>query len=197
MEARVDVMVLRTPTLADEQQVRAAQAELEADGFQFAFLQPDESWNDYVTRTEQYRRRPLPEPWVPATMFLAEVDGVVVGRVHVRHELNDTLLAVGGHIGYGVRPAFRRRGYASEMLRRALAYCRDEIGLERVLVTCDDDNIGSATVIENAGGVLENVVADGDVPKRRYWITLGSMTHDDGDATSGITSRPANLGRAK
>ena len=165
-------MVLRTPTLADEEQVRAAQEELEADNFQFAFLQPDESWNDYVTRTEQYRRRPLPQPWVPATMFLADVDGIIVGRVHVRHELNDQLLAVGGHIGYGVRPGFRRRGYATEMLRRALEFCRDELGLERVLVTCDDDNVGSAKVIETAGGILENIVTDRGIQKRRYWITL-------------------------
>jgi len=85
--------------------------------------------------------------------------------------LNDFLAAVGGHIGYGVRPAFRRRGYATEILRRAVAIAHDE-GVGRILVVCDDDNVGSARVIESCAGVLESVVTpeEGGAPLRRYWI---------------------------
>jgi predicted acetyltransferase len=78
---------------------------------------------------------------------------------------------VGGHIGYGVLAQYRRRGYATEILRQSLVVARS-VGVGRVLVTCDDDNVGSAAVIEAIGGRLENVVdaAPGKAPKRRYWI---------------------------
>lgn len=90
----------------------------------------------------------------------------------IRHELNDFLLRIGGHIGYTVVPEFRRRGYATEMLRQSLAIARQRFELTRVLVTCDDNNVGSMRTIEKNGGVLENVVTgpDLDTPKRRYWI---------------------------
>jgi predicted acetyltransferase len=70
-----------------------------------------------------------------------------------------------------VLPAHRRRGYATEILQQSLIIIR-AIGVDRVLVTCDDDNIGSMKVIEKCGGVLESVVTyDGDrIGKRRYWI---------------------------
>ena len=62
------------------------------------------------------------------------------------------------------------------MLRQALDIAREEIGLTRVLVTCDDDNVGSIRTIEKNGGVLESIVADPEMttPKRRYWIDTGA-----------------------
>ena len=110
----------------------------------------------------------LPEGRVPATQWvIADDDGVYVGFLQMRHELNDFLLDVGGHIGYSVRPTRRREGHASRALGLAVRRAAD-LGLDRVLVTCDDDNLASARTIESQGGVLEDVR---DV-KRRYWIAV-------------------------
>jgi predicted acetyltransferase len=140
----------------------------------FVFLlgwDPDQPWAAYVRALERHRRGlELAPGWVPDTFLAAAVDGEVVGRVSIRHELNEFLENVGGHVGYAVRPAHRRRGYATEILRQALIIARSE-GVDEVLVTCDEDNLASATIIERQGGVLEDVRPDPEgPPKRRYWI---------------------------
>jgi predicted acetyltransferase len=127
----------------------------------------------YLERLEQRARgEGLPSGRVPATFLFAFDGPTIVGRATIRHELNDVLLRIGGHIGYVVVPQFRRRGYATAILRLAIEFARQKLGLTRVLVTCDDDNVGSIRTIEKNGGVLENVVSgpDLDTPKRRYWI---------------------------
>lgn len=94
-----------------------------------------------------------------------------VGAVNIRHYLNDALLKNGGHIGDGVRPSQRRKGIATRMIALALDECR-KLDIDRVLMTCDSGNIGSAKSIINNGGVLENeVVIDGETVQR-YWIQL-------------------------
>ena len=109
---------------------------------------------------------------VPSTFLFAFASGRIVGRVSIRHSLNAFLARVGGHIGYVVVPEFRRRGYATRMLRLALKIANEKLGIRSVLVTCDDDNIGSIKTIERCGGVLESIVTGSDlkIPKRRYWI---------------------------
>lgn len=112
---------------------------------------------------------------VPSTAYFAVAAGEIVGTIQIRHCLNDFLLGYGGHIGFGVRPSRRRKGFASEMLRLALLKCRG-LGIEKALVTCDKDNAGSARTILKNGGVLENEIPreDGNV-LQRYWIsTAGS-----------------------
>ncbi|MDR2977107.1 MAG: GNAT family N-acetyltransferase [Streptococcaceae bacterium] len=108
---------------------------------------------------------------VLASEFLTKraSDGRIVGLVQIRHELNDFLLEIGGHIGDMIRPKERRKGYGTEQIRLALEKCR-ELGIPRVLVTCDRDNIASAKTIQKNGGILENEVMDADVVKQRYWI---------------------------
>jgi len=89
----------------------------------------------------------------------------------VRHVLNQYLARVGGHVGCGVRQRARRRGHATEILHRLLGLLHG-LAVERALITCDQDNRGSATVIERCGGVLQDVVEDDGVLKRRYWVDL-------------------------
>ena len=111
---------------------------------------------------------PPPEGLVHATQFWITDDAdALVGFLHLRHTLNDFLHERGGHIGYGVRPTRRREGHASRALALGLAALRD-LGADRALVTCDDDNAASVRTIESQGGVLEDV-RDGT---RRYWIAL-------------------------
>jgi predicted acetyltransferase len=123
---------------------------------------------------EQQRGIDLPLNHVPSTFLFAFLGSRIVGRVSIRHSLNESLQRIGGHIGYVVVPEFRRRGYATEILARALQIARDVAGIRHVLVTCDDDNIGSIRTIEKNGGRLENIISGHDLkkPKRRYWIDV-------------------------
>ena len=132
------------------------------------------SFPEYVRQHDRWSRgKELPAGYVPASFFVGVVDGTVVGRVSLRHRLNEYLTKIGGHIGYGVVPSQRRRGYASAMLRLALDRCRD-LDIAQALVTCDVSNAGSRIVIERCGGVLENLTDDPVLPaqQRRYWIAV-------------------------
>ena len=113
------------------------------------------------------------ENLVPDSTFfcLDEDRDIFVGAVNIRHYLNEALLRDGGHIGDGVRPSERRKGIATKMIGLALDECR-KLGIDRVLMVCDKDNIGSAKSIINNGGVLENEIIDGEVIEQRYWIEL-------------------------
>ena len=156
----------------DADVVLAAHRVLAAEGFTFALHHADGMpWDEYLAQLDAGRcGGALPPGRVPATFLLAEHDGTVVGRVSVRFALNDQLLHEGGHIGFAVLPEHRRKGHASEMLRQGLVVAR-AAGVGRVLVCCDDDNLGSANVIERCGGRLEStVIASDGVPVRRYWI---------------------------
>lgn len=114
----------------------------------------------------------LPADWVPASSFFLMRDGKFIGRVSIRHKLNDHLRLYGGHIGYYIRADERRKGYGSRILKLALEEAR-KLDLERVLVTCDEGNIASQKIIEKNGGILENIEpTENGPPKRRYWIVL-------------------------
>lgn len=111
--------------------------------------------------------------WVPdTTLFCLDKDrNILVGAVNIRHYLNDALLKTGGHIGDGVRPSERRKGYATAMIALALDECK-KLGIDKVLICCNKENIGSAKSIINNGGILENEIeVDGHI-EQRYWIQL-------------------------
>ena len=118
----------------------------------------------------------LPEGRVLATQFLAvrETDGKVVAMVQVRHYFNEYLEKYAGHIGYSVRPSERRKGYAKEQLRLCLIWCRETLGLDKVLISCEPDNPASRGAILANGGVYESTVHEPgeDIDLELYWITL-------------------------
>lgn len=126
----------------------------------------------FVEQMLYHQANPLPH-FVAQTMFWIVRGEEYVGRLGLRHELNEMLRQFGGHIGYDIRPSMRRKGFGT----RALALGLDEarrLGLERVLVTCSEHNIGSRKIIEANGGVLEDMVV---TPFReeltcRYWIDI-------------------------
>lgn len=124
----------------------------------------------------------VPEGRVQATQFLAVriSDGRLVGMLQARHTLDDYLRKFAGHIGYSVRPSERRKGYAKEQLRQALAYCKETLGLPRVLITCLDNNEASRRTILSAGGVFDGTAYEPNDQEilERYWINLGEKDHE-------------------
>ncbi len=118
----------------------------------------------------------VPENKVPATQFvLTDTDtGRIYGMLQVRHDLNDYLRRFAGHIGYSVRPTERRKGYAKRMLKQALSYCKVELGMSRVMVSCLVENEASRRTILACGGVFEEKVYEHieHVWLEKYWISL-------------------------
>lgn len=108
-----------------------------------------------------------------STFFCLDLDrNIFVGAVNIRHYLNEGLLKSGGHIGDGIRPSERRKGYATAMIGLVLEECK-KLGINKVLMCCDKDNVGSAKSIQNNGGILENEFINEDgVIEQRYWINL-------------------------
>jgi len=114
---------------------------------------------------EAQEQSPRPEGRVPQTT-LWWVDGdEYLGRISIRHRLTAGLREIGGHIGYDIRPSARQRGHATAMLAAVLPVARS-LGIDRALLTCDEDNLASRRVIEANGGVLE----DKSGGKVRYWV---------------------------
>lgn len=117
----------------------------------------------------------VPSHLVPATQFffIRKSDNKLVGMIQIRHRFNDYLEKYAGHIGYSVRPSERRKGYAKEMLRMTLPFCR-EIGIDKVMITCIDGNIGSEKTILANGGVYEYTIHEPNENEdlKRFWITL-------------------------
>jgi predicted acetyltransferase len=119
------------------------------------------------------RGEQLPAGWVPnTTRFLME-GGRFLGVSNLRHRLTDALIEHGGHVGYSVRPSARGQGHATRLLMAAKTAARG-LGIDRMLVTCDRDNLASARVIEKCGGALwqEGLYEPLGVVVRRYWILL-------------------------
>ena len=133
---------------------------------------------DLLARFERYRQAiDLPEGYVGATSYWLVDDEQqrFLREQDIRHSLTDSLLRYGGHIGYAIRPGEWNKGYGTLMLQLALPHAK-QLGITRCLITCDDDNPGSARVMEKNGFVLSdkipNIIDGQAIITRRYWKTL-------------------------
>ena len=134
----------------------------------------DQNIEEFVAYLDMMENDP-PRLLVPGTLFCL-VDGEeILGVCEIRHFLNSGLLKYGGHIGYGVAPKHRGNGYAAKMIEMSMPFMK-EVGIDRALITCVEENVASAKSIINAGGVLENeveIIRNG-MPKigQRYWVNV-------------------------
>lgn len=152
------------------------------------WLSVEQDFSPYVIRKNDYHdfdrylelleiKEETREGYVPDSVWflLDDERNILLGAVNIRHYLNRNLCHTGGHIGDGIRPSERRKGYATKMIGFALEKCQ-ELGIRKVLMTCDADNIGSAKSIMNNGGVMDYEVMDEGVLEKRFWITLEEET---------------------
>lgn len=137
-------------------------------------LKDPQEWLKYNALMENPKT--VPDNKVPATQFvLTDTDtGRIYGMLQVRHDLNEYLRKFAGHIGYSVRPTERRKGYAKKMLKQALKFCKEDLGMSRVMVSCLVENEASRRTILACGGVFEEKVYEHieNVWLEKYWITL-------------------------
>lgn len=171
--------VLTRPTPAYARQIAEFRREFLDEGGSMDGMGPLRRMEDPIAYIERCAAGEdpnlVPSNRVPATQFLfiRKADDKLVGMIQVRHYFNELLEKYSGLIGYSVRPSERRKGYAKEMLRMALPFCK-EIGLEKVLITCIDGNTGSEKTILANGGMYESTVYEPDeqVHLKRFWIAL-------------------------
>lgn len=177
MEARADLDELRLVRLSldlEEAYMEMAREHQAAPGAELFTMQVPENYAEFVAKQEWFSRgERLPEGWVPQTFFCLMRGDRMVGVCRLRHSITPALEQCGGHIGYGIRPTERGKGYGTQQLRLALDEAR-KMGLKRVLITCNKDNIASYRVMEKNGGVRTSDGLDQNdgTIQRRYWIDL-------------------------
>jgi len=170
------MMILKRYDEIDENRYMELMDEWEAEGVRinpFAVIRAGKSFDELMSswrwgESEAVREKGL----VPATLyFLSDDSGRLYGAIHLRHELNEHLRHFGGHIGYGIRPSERRKGYATLQLRLMLEKLRS-MGYDKVMITCDVDNIGSEKTILKNGGKLQGIVEHEKGKGKVFWIEL-------------------------
>jgi len=169
-------MKLILPSIKYKNSFLDALEEFHAEGKEL-FYNPTEIDADFDAGIEKANERMSGVPKeqrVPDTLFWLVDNGEFIGRVSLRHTLNERLKEYGGHVGYYIRPSEQGKGYGTQALRLAIEEAK-KLGLKKILVTCDEDNIGSRKVIEKNGGVLQDVIKtplNDNRPLMRWWIDL-------------------------
>lgn len=134
-----------------------------------------DDYDGWIQRVDDHSKGINLGDYVPGNTYFVvrENDNKIIGMINIRHKLNDNLLQHGGHIGYGVRPTERQKGYATQMVYLAIKRCK-ELGIKKVLLTCNKSNIGSAKVIKNNFGILETEFKEDESDEiiQKYWIDV-------------------------
>lgn len=167
-------MQLIKPTKKYEKSWHEAMAEFRAEGRKGFWNWEKEPLNldEYIKLTRDNEKgESLPKDWVPATTYWLIDNGQFVGHTNIRHRLNDYLAKIGGNIGYYIPPSARNKGYGTKILELALIKAK-KLGLQKVLVTCDESNIASKKIIEKNKGQFQDKVFNEGEPILRYWIEL-------------------------
>lgn len=162
------------PTEKDRAAVLAFYDEFEKSGTHCIGMGNHKDFDRWLTGIQNRRLgKDLPEGYVKENFYVCYDKDELVGVFNLKFELTEFLLNFGGHIGYAVRPSKQGRGYATKMLAHGLELAK-QIGLDRVLCVCDEDNYASERVIVKNGGVFENTIYDlnDKVMVKRYWISL-------------------------
>lgn len=133
----------------------------------------EDNFGSYIKQQEDESKGiNLPTGYVSHTVYWLVDDEGYIGRLDIRHELNDFLDKFGGHIGYDIRPTRRRQGLGKLILKLGLEKAK-ELGIKEVVITCDVDNIGSKKIIEANDGQFTEITTNYDgIEKRRYIIYL-------------------------
>ena len=139
-----------------------------------SYLLGRDNFSSYIqSLTDESKGINLPEGYVPCSHFwLIDENQSILGAVRIRHNINNEFLTLeAGHIGYDIAPSFRRNGYGKTILKLALTKAK-ALGLHKILLTADEDNIASRKIIESNSGKLENIVMGKVFPNllARYWI---------------------------
>ena len=173
----MDNIFLKFPTMEDKQEWLDYVADFKEDnpeatpgGFKDNTIYED--WLEKLNN--EHNNINLEEGRVPASFYFLMNGNRILGSISIRHNLDNEMLSkFGGHIGYNVRPSERKKGYATIMLNLGLEKC-DELGLEEVMITCTEDNIGSAKTIENNCGSLKEIVfiPEENCNFKKYWINV-------------------------
>ena len=169
-------MKLVKPSTKYEKEYLNALSEAEIDTGDTRLISPEkgQSFKAFVKKiNEQAKGINVSDGHVPSTTLWLIDNDQFIGRVSIRHELNEKLTKSGGHIGYYIRRSKRKMGYGMQILKLGLQEAK-KIGVTKALVTSDDDNIASIKIIEENGGVLENIIEIEENKRmlRRYWISV-------------------------
>ena len=173
------IMLLIEPTMEYDKQIQdfkqdfiINEASLEGSGS----LRKYETTEEWLKHIELFKdSSTCPKDTVPTSqyIFIRKYDNKMIGVIQIRHSFNDLIEKYAGHVGYSICPSERKKGYGSLMLKLALPICK-ELGINKVLITCVEGNLGSRGVIENNGGKYESTVywKERDEYLERYWIDL-------------------------
>lgn len=166
-------LIYREPTINDESIVMNYREEFVNFGIPKSVGFALKDIKNYKEWFEDVQRKKTEQDIQTHYLVFREQDSKLIGMLTIRHSLtNPLLLKYSGNIGYNVLPSERRKGYATKMLNIGLSICKT-LNINKALLICGEDNVGSKTCIENAGGVLnKKVLLDDGVVQLRYYIDI-------------------------